>query len=544
MHDRTFGKQAVTNSRGATERVSTVIESGVSTARPERGSPLRMRAGRRGLSSRQCRTCRPAARTAGKMADAGAEGKVVLKRKITLLNGVALIVGTIIGSGIFVSPAGVYAYSRSAGLSLVVWLASGAFSTLGALCFAELGTCITRSGGDYAYIMEAFGPLPAFLQLWVALVIIRPTTQAIVALTFAYYAAKPFFRECDPPADAIRLLAAACLCVLTAVNCASVRWAMRIQDVFTYAKLFALVAIIVAGLVHLCAGNTAGFQDAFSGDYDVGGISLACYSGLFAFGGWNFLNFVTEELQDPYKNLPRAIWIAMPLVTLVYVAANVAYFAVLSPQEMLTSPAVAVTFGDKLFGPMAWTVPVFVALSTFGGVNGILFTSARLFLVGSQEGQLPALLSFIHVQYFTPVPALLFTCAMSLVMLCTSDVFLLINYFSQILWLSTGACIAALLHLRRSRPVLPRPIRVHLALPVAFLLCCAFLVAVPAVADPLATVIGLAITLSGVPVYLLLVRWEGKPRCYDSAQRKLTSVVQKLLQVVSPDEGSPATGST
>ncbi|KAK9510209.1 hypothetical protein O3M35_005042 [Rhynocoris fuscipes] len=122
---------------------------------------------------------------------------VALRRKITLLNGVALIVGTIIGSGIFVSPAGVYLYTKSVGISLLVWALSGIFSTL---------------GGDYAYILEAFGELPAFLRLWAALLIIRPTTQAIVALTFAEYAAKPFFYDCSPPPIAVTLLAATALC--------------------------------------------------------------------------------------------------------------------------------------------------------------------------------------------------------------------------------------------------------------------------------------------------------------------------------------------
>lgn len=137
---------------------------------------------------------------------------VKIKRKITLLNGVALIIGTIIGSGIFVSPTGVLLETNSVGLSIVVWCLSGFFSMLGALCYAELGTSITRSGGDYAYIYAAFGPLCGFLRLWVAILIIRPTTQTIVALTFAKYAAKPFFPECDPPENSVRLLAAVCLC--------------------------------------------------------------------------------------------------------------------------------------------------------------------------------------------------------------------------------------------------------------------------------------------------------------------------------------------
>ncbi|VVD01699.1 large neutral amino acids transporter small subunit 1 [Leptidea sinapis] len=456
------------------------------------------------------------------------EDKVTLKRKITLFNGVGIIIGTIIGSGIFISPTGVYLYTGSVAASLIIWLVSGLLSTLGALCYAELGTSITRSGGDYAYIYTAFGPLPAFLRMWIALLIIRPTTQAIVALTFGHYVVKPFFPDCDPPEDAVKLLAAVCLCVLTAINCISVRYTMRIQDVFTTSKLLALVVIIISGLYYIGIGHTENFNNAFAGEYGAGKIALAFYSGLFAFGGWNYLNFVTEELQDPYKNLPRAIWIAMPMVTIIYVMANLAYFAVVSKSEMTSNPAVAVMFGDRLFGSWSWLIPVFVALSTFGGVNGVLFTSARLFATGAQEGHMPAFFSLFHTEKQTPIPSLIFTCFFSLLMLTTSNIFDLINYFSQTLWLSVGASVVGMLWLRRTKPDLPRPIKVNLAIPLLFLIAIACLVLIPAITQPIDTAIGLGILLSGIPVYYVCVRWENKPVAYHTASGYLLRFLQKL----------------
>ncbi|KAL0274072.1 UNVERIFIED_CONTAM: hypothetical protein PYX00_006587 [Menopon gallinae] len=459
-----------------------------------------------------------------------------LKKEIGLLDGVAIIVGVIIGSGIFVSPKGVLLSAGSVGLALIVWVLSGALSLVGALCYAELGTMIPKSGGDYAYINEAFGALPAFLYLWVALFIIVPTGNAITALTFAQYILQPIWPSCTPPLAAVRLIAALITCLLTAINCYDVKWATRVQDIFTGTKILALLVIILTGIYVFLSGDIGSFENPMAGTAtEPGYIALAFYSGLFSYSGWNYLNYVTEELKEPHKNLPRAICISMPTVTVVYVLANIAYFVVLSHEELISSNAVAVIFGDKKLGVMSWTMPFFVACSTFGALNGAIFASSRLFFVGARQGHLPAAIALINVKRFTPVPSLVFLCLITLILLFIDDVYVLINYVTFVEALFTLISISGLLWLRHSRPELKRPIKVNIILPILFFVICAFLVVLPCYVTPVEVGVGCAIIISGIPIYIVFIYWKNKPKWVSAFSNEFNMLCAKMFMCVLED---------
>uniref|UniRef100_A0A8C5J7P3 Solute carrier family 7 member 10 n=1 Tax=Junco hyemalis TaxID=40217 RepID=A0A8C5J7P3_JUNHY len=445
--------------------------------------------------------------------------------------------GNIIGSGIFISPKGVLEHAGSVGLALIIWVLGGGVAALGSLCYAELGVTIPKSGGDYSYVTEIFGGLAGFLLLWSAVLIMYPTSLAVIALTFSNYVLQPVFPNCIPPYNASRILSMVLL--LTWVNSSSVRWATRIQDIFTAGKLLALTLIIVVGFIQIFKGNykelTPSNAFRFWMTPSVGHLALAFLQGSFAFSGWNFLNYVTEELVDPRRNLPRAIFISIPLVTFVYTFTNIAYFTAMSPHELLSSNAVAVTFGEKLLGYFSWVMPVSVALSTFGGINGYLFTSSRLCFSGAREGHLPSLLAMIHVKNCTPIPALLICCLATLIIMLVGDTYTLINYVSFINYLCYGVTIIGLIVLRWRKPKIFRPIKVNLLIPITYLAFWAFLLVFSLYSEPIVCGVGLIIILTGVPVFFLGVYWRNKPKCVNRLIGK-AALCASLPSLLAPNQ--------
>lgn len=478
--------------------------------------------------------------TNGEAPSAGEETKVVgLKKQVTLLNGITIVVGVIIGSGIFISPKGVLSHTESIGMSLVVWAACGVLALLGSLCYCEMGTMIPKSGAEYAYLYDAFGPLPAFLYSWTLALIIRPSSLTVVALTFARYVSQPFFPDCDISPIAVRkILAATCLALTMFINCASVKWATRIQDSFTFGKLIALAILIVIGLIELGSGNVKNFENSFEGTTpNLASIGLAFYSGLWAYDGWNSLNFVTEEMKNPARDLPRALMIGIPLVTIVYILTNIGYIAVVGKDGILESGAVALEVGNLRLGPVNWFIPIFVACSTFGCVNGLAFSGARLVFVAARNGHMPKALAMVHNSCNTPMPSIIFLHVLAMIMLIpdSSEFSTLVNYFSFAAWLSYLAVFMALLYLRWKRPNLRRPYKVWIVVPIIISLAALYLLISPFWREPVETTMALVFILVGIPVYIIFVWWERTKHACDGFCGKFTYSVQKIFNLSLPE---------
>ncbi|KAM9198954.1 solute carrier family 7 member 13 [Mergus octosetaceus] len=462
--------------------------------------------------------------------------KMQLKRNIGYFYGVSFIIGSIVGAGIFVSPTGVLKHSLlNVGVALVIWTASGLVSLMGSLCYAELGTALPFSGGEYSHIKRGLGSLPAFVFIWTS-VFTKPASNAARALLFAEYATQPFYGVCPAPEVLKKCLALAVLWSLGILNGRSVKMAAWVQTVFTLLKMMALSVIAVSGIVLLAGGRKetlARFEDMFSSEMpNVSQIAEAFFQGLYAYGGWWSLNYMAEEMKNPSRNIPLTVMTAVPAVIVFYLLVNISYLTVLTPKEIVSSVAVAVTWADRVIPSVAWIIPLSVAVSIFGALNSSVFTLGRLSYAGSQAGHLPVLISMLNVHTCTPAPAMIFSTTIASIFIIPSDLLMLTNYFGFSAWFMIGLTCASLIVLRYREPHLHRPYKVFLPVPFLMVAMSFFLVLAPIVWSPnLQYVYAFLFMLGSFIVYIPFVYFKMHFAFLD----KITCHLQLLLEVSPPD---------
>lgn len=464
-------------------------------------------------------------------------GKVELKRNLGLSNCVSLLIGLIIGTGIFISPKGVIQETGSVGSALIVWVICGIFSIFGAISYTELGCMIPKAGGEYEYLGTAFGDLPAFLFVWSFVVIVVPASFALTALTFSDYALQPFFIDCLPPYHARIALAALALITITLINCVSIKWVNRLQHAFNVGKLAGLAAILIFGIYALAVGRFENLSSPFeNSSTDPGQYATAFYAGVYSYSGWSFLNYVVEEIKNPNKVLPLSIYLGLISVILIYILINVAYFTLLSPKQMIDSSAVAFTFVEKIVGKYSWIMSICVALSCLGFLNGSLFSASRTIFAAARKNHMPTVLALINVTYLTPMTSVVFMSFLSTLCLFFDDVYVLLKLTMLSEYIFIGATVFGLLYLRKYKPEMTRPIVVNLFYPISFCIICVLIILMTIYNSPYDSIMCVIVILAGVPVYVIFVAMD-KPKSIDDKINAFTEWVQKLtLSVIDSKE--------
>jgi len=469
-------------------------------------------------------------------------GNLERHKTLTYLNGLSLIVGLIIGSGIFSSPGLVSSHAGSPGGSLIVWTLAGVLAWTGAASYAELGGAIPLNGGSQIYLAKIFGELAGFLFTWCAVMVLKPGGSAIIAIIFGEYLVRAFIgAEVETINPWINKGAAiGCIVVVTLVNSVSTKLATRISDMFMFLKFVALLAVTVLGIVVATTGLSYKHDPNqewkshgwFSGtSTDITDWAVAVYAGLWAFDGWDNTNYVTGEFKNPTRDLPRVIHTAMPLVLLSYLLANVAYFFVLPKAVIDHSNTVAVLFGSQIFGPIgALVLALIVSASCFGALNATTFTSSRLVYVAGKEGYLPAVFGKIGIGNseinlgrlrkrswlvktiarvfgdegnlgFTPINAMVLNGTLCIGYIVVGEFEALITFSGVAGYTFYFLTVLGLIVLRINQPNLERPYRTWITTPIIFCCVSLFLVSRAVIARPLQTLIVLAFIVSGVPVY-------------------------------------------
>ncbi len=384
------------------------------------------------------------------------DDRATYSRSLGLFSATMLVVGGIIGSGIFISSQAVAARTGTATLTISAWSLGAVIALLGAFIFAELGRRRPQVGGGYAYLRDAFGPLPAFLYGWALLLAIATGAIAAVAVTFATYATQ--LAGLSP--DLIKPIALGAVVVLTIVNAFGVQPGAVTQNVFTILKLAALASLLVAALFvsSIPTPPTLSLPTPHSVREIFLVLGTALVPVLFTFGGWQQTNFVAEELRDPERTLPRALVLGVLIVVVVYLGANLAYLRALGVAGLAASRApasdtmaiVAGTSGRRL-------IAAGVAASSFGFLDLVILVSPRVYQAMARDGLFFAALADLHPRWRTPLRALLLQAIVASVLIMTGTYGQLLDWVVFGDWIFFGATALTLVVFRRLGSVASNP---------------------------------------------------------------------------------------
>jgi amino acid transporter len=424
----------------------------------------------------------------------------------------AVVVGTVIGTGIFLKPRAIAEVLDSPGLILAVWVVGGVLSLLGALSYAELGAMFPHAGGEYVFMREAYGRFGGFLWAWTYFVCAKIGSIAALAAGFAIYL-KAFV---PLPGAAEQVAAVASICAVTLVNYWGVAAGGRLQAFITALKIAS-----IAGIVALAFASPGGSWEHLrplaphARPGLAAAIGLALVAVLWAYDGWNDLVMVSGEIKDPQRNIFRSMFWGMAIVLLLYLATNLAYHYAIPVAEMPRHPRVAEAAVAGVLGPRgAAVLSAVILVSILGALNGSILSGARIPYAAGADGAFPVLLAHVHPRFRSPSTALLAQGALAALLIV---VFTLLgigqfDYITDMVifaeWAFYGLCTAAVILLRRRRPDHPRPYRAwgYPWAQVLFVAAAAYLFLNSLAAAPRQSFLGLGLILLGVPAYFLRFR--------------------------------------
>lgn len=423
-------------------------------------------------------------------------------RRLGLFDATMIVMGGIVGAGIFSNPQVVALQVHSAGLILLAWAVGGAIALIGAFIYAELAARRPTVGGQYAYIREAFHPLVAFLYGWTLLLVIQSGGMAAVAMTFARY-----FLALSGWSVPEAAVAAGALAGLTAINCLGARWGSNVQSALMVTKVAAIAALVVIGFLADPAEAAAPAAIHASGS-ELAAMGAALVPVLFAYGGWQTSSFVAAELRRPERDLPRGLLLGVTGVVALYLAVNYVCVRVLGPDGLAATATPASEVMLRAVGPGGATlIALGIAVSTLGFLSQGILTAPRVYYAMAQDGVFLRAVGRVHPRTQAPIVAIALQGAVATVIALSGRYDQILNYVVSVDFIFFGVTAATLFVFRRRDPA-AASYRVpgHPWTTGAFVLVCFVVVFATVASHPANTAVGFAILFTGIPIYFA---WRG-----------------------------------